>query len=80
MEDTTEEIRQLVSDILMSKTVEERFLLAAAMYEDAKELARIGMPTGLSEEEQEAYVFKRLHGAHPIDLVKTATDRKQETF
>ena len=48
MEDTTEEIRQLVSDILMSKTVEERFLLAAAMYEDAKELARIGMSTGLS--------------------------------
>jgi hypothetical protein len=69
MEDTTEENRQLVRDILTSKTIEERFLLAAAMYEDAKELARIGMPSGLSEAEQKAYVFKRLHGAYPIDLV-----------
>ncbi|HEX6125490.1 MAG TPA: hypothetical protein VFZ23_08990, partial [Pyrinomonadaceae bacterium] len=59
----------LVREILMSKTVEERFLLAAAMYEDAKELARIGMPAGLSDEEQEAYVFRKLHGANPIDLV-----------
>ena len=39
MEDTTRENRQLVRDILMSKTVEDRFLICAAMYEDAKALA-----------------------------------------
>ena len=76
MEDTTRENRQLVRDILMSKTVEERFLICAAMYEDAKELARIGMPAGLSDPEQEAYVFKKLHGAFPVDLVRTGTETR----
>jgi hypothetical protein len=55
----------------MSKTVEERFLMCAGMYEDAKEFARIGMPAGLSDEEEKAYVFKKLHGANPFDLVQT---------
>ena len=60
----------------MSKTVEERFLMCAAMYEDAKELARIGMPEGLSDEEQEAFVFKKLHGASPMELVQTEAKKK----
>jgi hypothetical protein len=53
----------------MSKTVEERFLICAGMYEDARELARIGMPEGLSESEQEAFIFKRLHGVSAAELV-----------
>jgi len=65
-----------VRDIIMSKTVEERFLMCAAMYEDAKVLATIGMPSQLSSEEQEAYVFRKLHGASPIDLVQTETEQK----
>ena len=71
MEDTTRENRQLVHDIVMSKSVEERFLMCAAMYEDAKALATIGMPEGLSDEEQKAYVFKRLHGAYPYEFVES---------
>ena len=71
MGDTTRENRELVRGIVMSKTVEERFLICAAMYEDAKELAKIGMPEGLSDEEQQAYVFKRLHGIYPAELVQT---------
>ena len=69
MEDTTKESRRLVHDIVMSKTVEERFLMCAGLYEDAKELAKIGMPEGLSQLEQEAFIFKRLHGAGPAELV-----------
>ncbi len=53
----------------MSKTVEERFLMCAELYEDAKELAKIGMPEGMSEPEQEAFIFKRLHGVSPAELV-----------
>ena len=62
MEDTTPEIRTLVRDIIMSKTEEERFLMCAQMFEDGKELARIGMPEGLSNSEQAAYVYKRIYG------------------
>lgn len=69
MEDTTRENRRLIYDIIMSKTVEERFLMCAELYEDAKELARMGMPEGLSEPEQEAFIFKRLHGFSPAELV-----------
>jgi hypothetical protein len=70
MEDTAPESRRLVRHILNSLPVERRLLLCAQMYEDAREFARIGMPDGLSKAEQEAYIFRRIHGRSPIDLVK----------
>ena len=69
MEDTTQIAKQLVHNVVMSKTVEERFLMCAQMYEDAKEFARIGMPKGLSLEQQEAYIFRRIHGVSPSESV-----------
>ncbi len=69
MEDTTHEARQLVRDVVMSKTVEERLLMCAEMYEEAKEFARIGMPPGLTTQEQEAFIFHRIHGVTPIESV-----------
>ena len=71
MEDTTPASRQLVYDIVMSKAVEDRFLMCAALYDDAKALASIGMPGGLTEAEQEAYIFKRIHGEYPEEFVST---------
>lgn len=53
----------------MDRSEEERFLMCAAMYETSKQLAKIGMPNGLTPLEQEAYVFKRLHGATPQELI-----------
>lgn len=69
MEDTTQAARELVRRVVMSKTVEERFLMCAQMYEDAKEFARMGMPAGLSPKEQEEFIFQRIHGKSPIELV-----------
>ncbi len=69
MEDTTRSTREVVHDIVMAKSVEERILLCAQMYEEAKEFARIGMPEGLSPAEQEAFIFKRIHGMSPSELV-----------
>lgn len=68
MEDTPRENRELVHDIVMSRSVEERFLMCAEMYETARELARIGMPRGLSAHEQEEYVFKRIHGMTAAEM------------
>ena len=70
MEDTTQESRKIVFDIVMSKSLEERFVMCAKLYEEAKEFAKLGMPEDLSPLEQERYVFRRLHGAHPRDLVR----------
>ncbi len=69
MEDTTQAARELVREVVMSKSVEERVLMCAEMYEDAKEFARIGMPDGLSVEEERDFVFRRIHGAVPRELV-----------
>lgn len=69
MEDTTNESRRLVYDIVMSKTAEERLFMCAELYEEAKEFAKIGMPEGFTQFEQETYVFMRLHGAHPGELI-----------
>jgi hypothetical protein len=71
MEDTSRESRELIRSIVMSKPVEERFLMCATMYEDAKELARVDVPDGLSYRQQEALVFKRLHRVSPAELVLT---------
>ncbi len=53
----------------MVRTEEERFLMCAEMFETSKELAKIGMPEGLSQNEQLAFIFKRLHGCAPLDLI-----------
>ena len=54
----------------MSKTVEERFLMCAEMYDEAKEFAKIGMPEGLSQTEQEVFVFRRIYGMSPIEMIE----------
>jgi len=69
MEDTPRHIRELVYQTVMARTEEERFLMCAEMFETSKELAKIGMPEGLSSSEQDAYIFKRLHGAGPSEMI-----------
>ncbi|HYJ91736.1 MAG TPA: hypothetical protein VEV84_10530 [Pyrinomonadaceae bacterium] len=69
MEDTTLDAAQVVRDVVMSKSVEERLLICAQMYEEAKEFAKIGMPEGLSEVDQEAFIFERIHGISPLESV-----------
>lgn len=49
----------------MSKSAEERLLMCAQLYEEAKEFAGIGMPAGLSRKEQERFIFQRIHGVSP---------------
>lgn len=70
MEDTPQSVKKLVRDVVMSMSVEDRILMCAQMYEDAKEFARIGMPEGLSSEEQEVFIFKRIHGVTPAESVE----------
>ena len=69
MEDTPRHIRKLVYETVMERTEEERFLMCAGMFETSKELAKIGMPDGLSELEQQAFVFRRIYGASPEEMV-----------
>ena len=69
MEDTTRESRRVVYDVVMSKTVEERFIMCAQLYDEAKEFAKIGMPDNLSKIEQDEFIFRRIHGMSPTELI-----------
>lgn len=73
MEDTSRQNRALVRAIVMSKTVEERFLMCAQMYEDASGFAKIGMAEGLSSTEQHDFVFRRIHGRDPMSICQENT-------
>jgi hypothetical protein len=53
----------------MARTEEERFLMCAQMFETSKDLAKIGMPKGLSALEEQAFVFRRIHGRSPEELI-----------
>lgn len=69
MEDTSRQDRELVRKIIMAKTLEDRFSMCAEMYEEAKEFAKVGMPDYLSLDEREIYIFERIHGANPLELI-----------
>ena len=71
MEDTTRAARELVDNMLSEMTASERLLICAEMYEEAKEFARIGMPDGLSLGEQEVFIFRRIHGRSPEEIVNS---------
>lgn len=71
MEDTSLEANRIVREVVMSKTAEERFLICAQMYEDAREFARIGMPQGLSLDEEKEFLFKCIHGKTPAEIVSS---------
>lgn len=46
----------------MARSEEARFLMCAEMHEAGVEFAKIGMPDGLSPEEQKRFVYRRIHG------------------
>lgn len=77
MEDTTPEIRELVYRTVMARTEEERFLICAEMFETAREFAKIGMPAALSVTEQQAYIFRRIHGEDILENLTVGMKRNK---
>jgi len=61
MEDTTPEIRELVYRTVMARTQEERFLMCAEMFENARAFAGMALPEGLSSAEKQRAIFLRIH-------------------
>jgi hypothetical protein len=69
MEDTTEENRRLVHEIVMANSVEERFLQCAQLFEAGKVFALMAMPKGLTETEKREFIFKYIYGTTPDELL-----------
>lgn len=71
MEDTSPVA--IVDRIVGRMSPGERLILCAELYDDAKEFARIGIPEGLTPEEERSFIFERLHGLPPSEIIKQDT-------
>jgi len=69
MEDTTEENRRLVHEIVMANSVEERFLQCAQLFEAGKAFALMVMPEGLTDSEKREFIFTYVYGTTPGELL-----------
>jgi hypothetical protein len=60
--DTSPAIEQMVRKKLMALSGEERFIIAAEMFESARAMVEASLPRGLSEIERRQELFRRLYG------------------
>ena len=49
-------------DKLMARSVAERFVMGAQIFESAREMVKASLPRDLSEAERRRQLFKRLYG------------------
>ena len=61
--DTPPEIESMVREKLMRLSGEERFIMAAEMFESARAMVKASLPRGLSETERRQEMFRRIYGA-----------------
>ena len=62
MIDTAPEIERIMRDKLMARSVAERFVMGAQIFESAREMVKASLPRDLSEAERRRQLFKRLYG------------------
>ena len=60
--DTSPAIEQMVRKKLMALSGEERFIMAAEMFESARAMVEASLPRELSEIERRQELFRRLYG------------------
>jgi len=62
MTDTSPEVDQLAGEKIMARSGEERFIIGAQMFDNAREMVKASLPRGLSQSEQRRLLFKRIYG------------------
>lgn len=62
MRDTAPEIEQLVREMLMQRSGEERFLMGALMFDAAREIVISSLPKDLPLDDFKRVLFKRIYG------------------
>lgn len=64
--DTSPEIAEMVRTMLMSRSGEERLMMALQMFVVARDMALASFPPGLSEIEIKLRLFERFYGSEGI--------------
>lgn len=62
MNDTPPEIAQMVREMLLARSGEERLLMGASMFDAAREMILASLPDGLSPAEKKRLLYKRIYG------------------
>lgn len=62
MNDTAPEVEELVREMMMQHTGEERFLMGALMFDAARELVIASLPKELPPDEFKRTLFERIYG------------------
>ena len=62
MTDTPPEIAQMVREMLLARSGEERLLMGAGMFEAAREMVLASFPESLSLAEKKRLLYKRIYG------------------
>ncbi|MGB9474563.1 MAG: hypothetical protein WCE87_05775 [Candidatus Udaeobacter sp.] len=60
--DTRPEIEQMMSNKIMARSGEERFIMGSEMFDSAREIVEASLPKTLSETERRRLLFKRIYG------------------
>ena len=63
MIDTSNKIREIYHNMLMSKTGEERFLMGISMFESAKKVMLASFPDNISAQQKKIMYLNRIYGA-----------------
>ena len=62
MDDTPPEIRELVRQKIMERSMEERFMMGIRAFDAARDMILATLPPGLSEIETKRQLFQRIYG------------------
>ncbi|HEX8652775.1 MAG TPA: hypothetical protein VF708_18305 [Pyrinomonadaceae bacterium] len=69
MNDTSPEIEEMVREMMMKRSGEERFVMGALMFDAARELIIASLPQNLSPQEFKQRLFERIYG-FPLETAR----------
>lgn len=74
MNDTSDEVEEMVREMMMARSGEERFVMGALLFDAARELIIASLPQNLPPLEFKRLLFERIYG-YPLEaLLNTPQD------
>jgi hypothetical protein len=68
MDDTTPEVAEIMSAMMMQRSGEERFIMGALMFDAAREIIIASLPPDLPPSELKRRLFERVYG-FPLPVI-----------
>lgn len=78
MNDTSPEVQALFREMIMSRSNEERFVMGALMFDDARELIIASFPANLPAPEFRQRLFTRIYG-YPLTSLTSSSSSSSPT-